>query len=199
MLLSLEYGAPPKKRTVVRTLRIDEDVDEALCQEANRQEVSINVMANRALRKWADFDSFVARYNALGISSQIFASIIDEVPKERLLAIGEMTGAKLPRMLFDLVGRPTNCKTVTNYFFKQVLSKYDRWYEYESHMKGGSEKFVVRHNFGLKWSFFLKGYIEATMKSCLTIDTNVEIVGTTILIFTVEPVAYSARGGQESK
>ncbi|MDG6997349.1 MAG: hypothetical protein JRN52_15640 [Nitrososphaerota archaeon] len=146
-------------------------------------------MANRVLRKWADFDSFVARYNALGISSQIFVRIIDEVPKEHLLAIGEMTGAKLPRMLFDLAGRPTNCETVTDYFFKQVLSKYDRWYEYESHVNGGSEKFVIRHNFGPKWSFFLKGYIEATMKSCLALDTNVEIIDTTILIFTVEPAA----------
>ncbi|MDG6995677.1 MAG: hypothetical protein JRN52_07125 [Nitrososphaerota archaeon] len=169
-----------RRRSVIRTLRVDDDIDAALREEADRTGVSVNVIASQVLRKWTDFNRFVDRYNILQISRQIFFLVIQESSEENLQKIAERSGKKLPSMLFELVSRPVNMDTVSKFYLKQVLSRYEKWYEYESCVKSGSEKFILRHDLGPKWSLFLKEFIHSGLKSCLDVDVKIDIINQTL-------------------
>jgi hypothetical protein len=61
------------------------------------------------------------------------------------------------------------------YFVDTVVSRYQDYCRCERHTTGGKERFVLRHDLGVKWTSFLGSYLTAAFKSVLRKDITLEV------------------------
>lgn len=146
-----------------------------MMEESKRASISENVIVNQVLKRWAVFDRFVIRQNILMFNRRLFARIVPTLSEEELVKIAKEQGAKLTVDLYDLVGMEMHPNSVLDYYLKTVLSDSMRWYTYEHHGDHSKGRFVLRHDFGRRWSVFLKTYIETMLNSCFEVSTTFRV------------------------
>lgn len=146
-----------------------------MTEESKRASVSENVVVNQVLKKWAIFDRFVTRQNIMMLNRRLFSRFVLILSENDLIDIAKELGTKLTVDLFDLVGMELHRNNVIDYYLKTVLSDCMRWYSYEHHGDHNQGRFVLRHDFGRRWSVFLKTYIETMLNGCFELTTTFRI------------------------
>src|SRR5437773_12105074 len=64
-------------RSITRTVRIDEDVQDAIEHIADQQYLSVNALVNKALRKFAFWDTALEKFEAVSTFSQLLVRIME--------------------------------------------------------------------------------------------------------------------------
>lgn len=75
---------------MTRTLRLDEDVDEALERMAQERGESVNAIAGRALRKLVEWDRIAESVGLVVASSVTLGRLMDSQTREEARALGEL-------------------------------------------------------------------------------------------------------------
>jgi hypothetical protein len=161
--------------TVTKTFRLSREISNAMTEESRRASVSENVVVNQVLKRWAVFDRFVARQNIMMLNRRLFTRFSQILDENDLEEIAKEFGKKLTVDLFDLNGMEMTRGNVLDYYLKTVLSDCMRWYSYEHHGDHSQGRFVLRHDFGRRWSVFLKTFIETMLHGCFDLKTSFRI------------------------
>ena len=87
--MSKASGFSRRKKTITRTFRIRQEWDNVLQEEASRQGVSVNVLVNKILRKYALYSRWNDRNNDASLPKRTLREIlntcqIDELVKEMI-------------------------------------------------------------------------------------------------------------------
>ena len=61
-----------RKKTITRTFRIKDDYDLILHEEAKRQNISVNVLMDKIIRRFVLFDRFKDRINIINLPNRTF-------------------------------------------------------------------------------------------------------------------------------
>src|SRR5207245_9509179 len=71
------------------TLNVDSDTIEKLTMEAEQQGLSVNVIANRALRKYVEWDVVSERYKVASSFPSLLVKLMTWVPEEHVRELGK--------------------------------------------------------------------------------------------------------------
>ena len=82
-----------RKKTTTRTFRIKDDWDLILLEEAERQNISVNLLIDKILYRYALFDRFTDRIDVLNLSARAFKELLQFLPDDRLAEKGEKCGS----------------------------------------------------------------------------------------------------------
>jgi hypothetical protein len=163
------------RKTVTRTFRIREEWDDVLREEAEKQGVSVNILMNLILRKYALFDRWARGYNVVSLTQQALREVLASVPLENLALAGEKSGASDIQDILDTMGLPSNYNSFTylasNYFGS---SDYASWFSCHHHFHENCDFFHLQHNLGQGWSVFLQKYFLSYLK-ILKIDCETKV------------------------
>jgi hypothetical protein len=164
-----------RQKTITRTFRIREEWDHILQEEAERQGISVNVLANLILRKYALFDRWARGYNAISLTQRTFRELIDSIPVEKLALVGEKSGSLDAQNILDLTGLPRNYDSFA-YLVSEHFGGPDwaMWFNCYRHSHENNDVFHLQHNLGSGWSTYLKKYLLSFLKS-LKIDGEAKI------------------------
>lgn len=164
-----------KQKTVTRTFRIRAEWDNILQEEAERQGISVNVLVNLILRKYALFDKWARNYNVISLTQRTFRELIDEVPLEKLGLVGEKSGPSDAHNILNLIGLPQNYDSfvhlVSEHFGGSDLAM---WFNCYRHSHENHDVFHLQHNLGPGWSMYLQKYLLSFLKS-LKIDGEARV------------------------
>lgn len=153
------------KKTITRTFRIKDEWDLILHDEAERQNVSVNVLMDKILCHYALFDRFTDRIDIINLSNRSVRELIQFIPDNRLAEEGEKLGSLDAVDFFNSLGYPTEYETfvylVTEHFGSP---KYTRWFQCFHHKMSNHDLFHLQHNLGRKWSVFVDNYLRAILK-----------------------------------
>jgi hypothetical protein len=69
-------------------------------EEATRQNISVNLLANRVFSKYVHFDSIAERMGAVTINRPLFMGMLDEVPQEKMECLGKDLGKSSKTQFF---------------------------------------------------------------------------------------------------
>jgi hypothetical protein len=97
-----------------------------------------------------------------------------ELRDETIQSIGQGEGASFAKQFLTTTGRALNKESMA-YFVDTVVSRYQDYCRCERHTTGGKERFVLRHDLGVKWTSFLGSYLTAAFKSVLRKDITLEV------------------------
>ena len=175
---------PKKTRSV--TFRIDSSVVDELQREADRKEVSLNVLANQVLKRYSEWDRFEERLGMMPVPKIILSTLI-----EKAIEVAKKSGIKnidpyrdeiikqAADVAFNIL-KDSVLYMKKNYNLWTVLSMLQEYMKVsginaDHVIQGRKHIFVIKHELGENWSLFtqelLKMIFERLAK--VRIETNI--------------------------
>jgi hypothetical protein len=163
----------PRKGQITRSVRIDKDVDEHLRQLAEEQRVSVNLLANKALRRFTEWDAYGEKFGFLSIPSGLFAKLMDYLTNEQAKELGEWVGRDLVKEYVMFWFKDMSTETVLE-AFPRLFARYSRSFDYEERNEGPNHVAILKHNRGMKWSLYYGAVVEAMFRELVHQPVRVE-------------------------
>lgn len=158
-----------KQATKSVTFRLDSSIVDDLQQEADHQEISLNVLVNQILRRYRDWDRYEIRLGMMPVPKVMLTSLID-----RAVAVAKNSGIKdIDPYREQIIGQAADTafglmkdevlymrRSYNLWTLLSVLQEYMKVSGINSDHKiepGGRHVFVIQHELGENWSLFTKG------------------------------------------
>ncbi len=154
----------PARQTVARTIRLDPAIDDVLSQEADQSGLTHTAVTTKALRKYVAFDRFADKTGGLTISKETLSRILAFLSDEEAEVVGSVAnfaGKNAKQFMNLMVGS----SSLEDFFhLLQILSTYGHLFEFEHQIEGTKHHLIFAHSMGSKWSSFLQGAVQSTLK-----------------------------------
>ena len=176
-----------RRETVTRTFRINAEWDRVLREESERQGISVNVLMNLILRRYANFDRLCRDSDTICLSKLAFRKMIENMPLEHMALAGEQTGSKDIQNMMDMLGLPSNYDS----FISLIAKHYGgpdcaMWFNCFRHYQQKHDFFHLQHHLGREWSVYLEKYVISFLKT-LKISCETRIYDYAVNIRVLEP------------
>lgn len=165
-----------RSRTITRTFRIQQEWDDVLEKEATSQGISVNVLVNKILRRYALFTRWTDSAGFQSFSPQMFQRILKGLSEDSLARIGASSGASDFIDILNMMGRPINYESFIDLMEEYFGgSDFCRWFNCFHHIQGDQHVFHLQHNLGRKWSIYLEKYLLSALSSFPEIEAEVKV------------------------
>jgi predicted transcriptional regulator len=154
--------------TVVRAFRLDEDVDDALKKISEEEGESVNVMVNRTLRKFVEWDSLAVKFGMVQITRQELVKMLDSLTLEQAREEGVWVGADVFEPLVRYLQPTEDFASVIGSL--ELLSRYTGRFDLTHSVAGSKHLVVIHHSMGANWSAFYEGAGSTVLRDLLKLD-----------------------------
>jgi hypothetical protein len=186
-----EISVQQSRKTRSVTFRIDASVIDELQTESDNREISLNVMVNQVLKRYAEWDRYENKIGMMPVPKVILSSLVD-----KCVTMAKQAGVKdldtyrseitrqAAKIAFDLM------KDSVLYMKKQynlwvVLSVLEEYMKVSGikadHKIEGSRKhiFVIQHELGENWSLFTKELLRLIFENLANVKAEISITPNT--------------------
>jgi hypothetical protein len=177
-----------RKKTITRTFRIRQEWDSVLQEEATRQGVSVNVLMNKILRKYALYSRWDDRSNDVALPKQTLREILNALQVEKLAEAGTRSGALDAMNLVNAIGLKMNYDSFV-YLVTEHLGgpHFARWFQCFYHTQGDTDLFHLQHDFGHGWSVFLENFLLSFLRSMTGLEAKTRIYDYAVTLEVTRP------------
>jgi hypothetical protein len=162
------------RRSKLRGIRVPVEVEAVLTWEAEQRNVSFNALVGSILKKYAEYDRFVEKFGATTLTHETLQRLLESLDDKAITRLASELGESVPKQIVLFWFKDL---TVENFFkFLSISSVYKRMMMYDFELRGTSCRVAMRHEYGKKWTLFLRHYFEGAVKSILGLNpiTSVE-------------------------
>ena len=146
------------------SVRLPSELRDQLRIEAKRSHNNFNSLINDVLEKHVSFDRITEHVRAVPVNLYLFSEMLRNVPVEQMEAVGKELGPRLIRQTFTFLGIEYDLESLIQYYFEPV-GAYSRWYSFNMAGRPPNRKLMFEHQYGRKWSAFLRYYVGGIIKS----------------------------------
>ena len=131
----------------------------ALQEDAKRQNISLNTIANQILLAYAEYDRHIRRHGMLKLSHTAFAAVLNAATDDAIFEAGRSAGAGVfPSLMLSAMGELTTSGALE---WLKRLGTYSNIADYSEISHGGRVSVTMNHDLGPKGGLFLAGYLES--------------------------------------
>jgi len=173
--LSLKY-----KKTVLRTVRLSQELDGILEKDANLHRTSVNALISSIVAKYTEWDRYTQRFGHISIPGTLFRALLDLIDEDALATLAERCGVELTSEVALFWFKKINLETLLQLFLN--VSEYGKIGEVEIENEGRDYTISIYHGFGKKWSTWLEHYIDKTIRTYLKAVPQFETSDNTVAV-----------------
>lgn len=165
------------RKTITRSFRISKEWERVLEEKAENQGLSVNVLMNRILRRYALFGRWTDHtraHDSTTLTQRALGEILKAASEPNLAAAGAESGYLDIVDVLDVMGLSRNYDSFVH-LMEEHFSEFARWFRCFRHSQGREDLFHLQHNLGRRWSIYLEKYFSAYLKSLDTIEFGTEI------------------------
>ena len=159
------------RRIETRIFRIDTEVAEQLDELAQKDKISVNVIANQALRKHVEYDAYAEKFGLVTISKGLLKRFFSLMSDEQARSLGRKSGEHEGVALVIFWFKDFNLENVIK-SLDRVASHYNHNFEFEYTLEGQAYVAVLRHDCGSRASAFYAEFVKSVFA---LLDTKVEL------------------------
>lgn len=158
---------------MTRSVRIDRDVDEGLRRLAKEYSVSVNALALRAIRRYAEWDSFAEKFGFVDMPGSIVARMIRDLEEPQVVELGTWVGSTLLKEYVTFWFKQVTLETVLE-ACPRLIAKYGRLFEYEERAEAGRRTIILKHEGGNRISLFYEHVVKGAFGGLLGKPVTIE-------------------------
>lgn len=153
---------PKREKTVTRSFRMSESAFQALQEEANKHNVSINTLHNLLILTFADYDRFMNEFHMIKLSSSTFRRIINAATSEAIADAGRTAGKNVPAsFMLAKDGKITEDGCIE---YLRLMGQYASLFQFNVVRDESGTKVTLVHDIGEKGSLFLSEYAKSVFE-----------------------------------
>jgi hypothetical protein len=147
-------------KTITRSFRIDQVAFDALREDAERKEITVNTLVNQLFLAHKDFDMYFERMGVIKISAAIFSLLLGAASEKRIAEVGRQVGIDVPKTIIIAKDGTLSLQTVLS--FLRMMSQYACLFEYNEVVSsdGRSKVITLMHSLGRNGSQFIIHYVK---------------------------------------
>jgi hypothetical protein len=176
-----------RKKTILRTIRIDKDLDDALDKDAKENGVSENALISSILVKYVDWDRYSRKFGFVSLPSEALKAIIEATEPDKLRTAVEEYAASVPKDIVMFRYKKLDLESCLSLL--SFLSRYGGMFKYELQIEyERNYTITLHHKFGEKWSYWLKEAISIGLfKNVLGITPNTHLSKNSVILAFLVP------------
>jgi len=163
------------RKTATRTIRLDEEQEQALIREAERRGFSVNALIGNIFNRYLASTRFQDSAGMVTFSSDTFNEFISRLDNDEIQEVGEASGRRHVKSSLMQRGMRVNYENVV-WSVTQVLGEYNGWFRCDRNTLEGLDSFHLTHKMGYKWSVFLESYISASFDEAVNVKLNTVVM-----------------------
>jgi hypothetical protein len=144
-------------KTVIKSIRVDSSLERRLAAVSKKKNMTESAYVSGALRKELTIEPLSPAFDGITIERVAFRSIIDLANREAIDLLGAEVARRDIPLVFDLLDLKVQKRSVLD-FLNDIAADCWHWFKIGLNPEGET-RIVLYHQFGLKWSFFLKSFI----------------------------------------
>ncbi|HJR85787.1 MAG TPA: hypothetical protein VJ772_10535 [Nitrososphaeraceae archaeon] len=165
--------------STTRSFRVDTELSKVLDEESERMGVSVNALVNMILKRYSEFTRFLSKIDLVVVNRELLKSLFDSYPDDDIYGLGITAGEMIPRDTILFWKKTLSFETVLEYIEK-IICRYGFLGTYDETNQSDNRIIVIRHRLGKKGSQFLHGYLKATLKNTLDLDSTFELTESSV-------------------
>jgi hypothetical protein len=169
--------------TVTRTFRVDQDTDRMLTDLAAKERVSVTQVANRALRRYVEWESNAEKFGTVTTSASTIKKFFDYLSADQAKEMGKWWGENQVPGIITFYFKKFDFDSVLK-ALEFLGAQYGRAFTFEHSFEGKTHTLIVKHDMGLKASVF---YAEAVKSAFGHLGLGSDIFVTEDQLIAVSP------------
>jgi hypothetical protein len=93
----LDAERKDKKKTILKTIRIEKDLDDALDKDAKEHSVSENALISSILVRYVDWDRYSQKFGRVSLPNEALKAIIEATEPSKLEAAAQEFAESVPK------------------------------------------------------------------------------------------------------
>jgi hypothetical protein len=167
-------------RSVLRTIRIEKELDDVIQQDAKRNRLSFNSHISRIITKYSEWDRFSERWGVISLRREAFKSILEAIESDKLVGVAKDIGHHVPKEFIVFWFKKINLDTYLQYL--SLVCQYAKFAECEIDNDGKDYTIVLSHDIGQKWSEFLAVWLEEGLKETIDVPPKIDTTRNSIVV-----------------
>lgn len=161
------------------TFRFDKTMLDKLRLEAEQKQISLNTLLNQVVRSHIEWHANAARAGFVPIRRGVLKLLFDPLTKEQVSALAESAARDLTdETMMIMTRRRTE---------ESVFELLERWirvagFNYRHEISGDARIFVIQHNMGGNWSYYISHLIEHAISEFATVKPDTQTTENAVFI-----------------
>jgi hypothetical protein len=158
----LGAGMTPQKgpSSQNHSFRVDHDTIDGLRVLSEKERVSVNVLANKALRRYVEYDALAEKFGLITISKALLKTLFALMTEEQARELGRKSGDEAGPGLVTFWYKKFDLENTIKAIAK-VTSEYGRNFSFDSSFDGKTHVLIMRHESGRNGSAYYAESIKA--------------------------------------
>ena len=169
-----------REQTTLRTVRIPNELDNALETISKEKGLSVNSFVSMLLRKYVEWDKYADRFGYITLTRESLRRILHATDDSKLIESAQDYGSTVPKEFLMFWFKELNIDSVLNAL--SLRCKYANVAEYELKTDGRNYMIILHHDLGLKWSEFFGYTLQQEIKTILQVLARLEISRNSIVL-----------------
>lgn len=166
-----------KKKTILRTIRLSEEVDDLLERDAQEHNISVNGLISKIMTKYTEWDRYTEKLGFVSFSKIILKAAINEMADETLEKIAKAQATQRTKTWAMWAFGKSSFETLLKAI--SLMGKYEGIWSIETKCNRDCV-ITLHHDIGRKGSLYTKYFFDTVvreeMRSIPTIDTTDDTV-----------------------
>jgi hypothetical protein len=143
--------AKGKKATRTASFRIDDSLLDALAEDSNRKQISLNTLVNQILREYIEWYANAPKVGFMIVRKSLMSAMLEKFNEDQVRRLAILT-AKQSREINLLFTSEYNLDSALRVIeYKMRLSGY----VYRKDIQNNQYVYTIEHGMGPKWSLYL--------------------------------------------
>jgi hypothetical protein len=159
-------------KTSTFTLRIDNETFTSLQTESDTQDITLNALINKILKRYAEWDRYEPKIDMIPMAKSVIRSLFNLMSEDEISYLVANFGKNIIQDIsfFMKMGLDTDS------FLIWLENRMKRSFvEFNSAQENDQFKCVLKHDMGLNWSIYHKKILEQIFNKVFNKRINIEI------------------------
>jgi len=176
---------PGWKKTVLRSIRIPEELEKILAKDAETKGLSVNALVASILTKYSQWDRYADKFGLVTISRVGLRSMIEGLDEESAIRVARETGGQNPRQMTMFWFKKTNLDSFQSYL--DIICRYGGIGQYELEMDSRNCTILYHHGLGLNVSKYLGYFFTEAIREIVGVAAKTEAGRNTLVLRFQKP------------
>lgn len=160
------------KKSGTVSFRLDSEIIEKLKKEAERQDVSLNVLANKVFKRYVDWGMFEAQVGMIPVARPILDALFKKFDDRETIELAQKVGKDIVRDIAKFMKGSINLESFMSWFETRMkTSNFDM--NHSTH--NDTHTYIIKHELGKNWSLYHKTVLELIFHDIFHKPIKIEI------------------------
>jgi len=156
-----------KKKTILRTIRVSEDLDSLIQKDAEDQNISANALITKIITHYVEWQRVIEKTSFILVASSLFRALIKEVSDEKIEEIAKTIVSTVIKDLSMLEFGKNDFDSIIRTMF--LIGKYETGLRTSTSTsvdgKDGKYTLTLYHDWGSKGSVLFRSYLDNLIRN----------------------------------